>query len=112
LEIYHRGSEQIWEHGAWITVNEVDSLVADPYELALLSWLDAHNRSDSKFLVADGLHKLLGWPRRPFQAARRRLIERGRLIPITRPRPGYAVLYRWGPRKIEAQERERAEREV
>jgi hypothetical protein len=88
------GRNRFGQHGAWITVNEVDSLVADPYELALLSWLDAHNRSDSKFLVADGLHKLLGWPRRPFQAARRRLIERGRLIPITRPRPGYAVLYR------------------
>ena len=90
------GRNRFGQHGAWLTTSDVDSLVAQPDVLALLVWLKARNCPNSKFLVADGLANLLGWSRRTFKAARRRLIQSKRIIPLNRPAPGVSVKYRWG----------------
>jgi hypothetical protein len=79
--------------------SEVDRLVGDPYTLALLDWLKAHNGPDSRFMVADGLTRehLKGWSRRQLASARRALIERGYLA-VVRDHSQYGpAMYRWGP---------------
>jgi len=91
------GHNGFGQHGSWLTTADVDALVAKPYVVALLNWLKAHNESDSTFWVAD-LADTPGWARRQFQNARQYLIDAGWNIPLTRPRPGHPVLYRWGGR--------------
>jgi hypothetical protein len=39
------GRNRFGQYGAWISVNEIDGLVADPYLCTLLGWLRAHNRA-------------------------------------------------------------------
>ncbi len=85
-------------HSSRLDLTEVDALVTHPYTMTLLNWLQAHHGPDNTFMIANGLANLLEWPRRPFQAARRQLIESGRIIPLNRPRPGRPVMYRWGRR--------------
>jgi hypothetical protein len=89
------GRNRFGQHGSWLTKADVDALINDPFELSLLSWLKAHNGPDSRFMVADGLAELLLWPRRKFRKARDRLIQSGRIIPLNKPSPGKAVLFRW-----------------
>lgn len=91
-----QGRNRFGRHGSFLSVADVDSLVSDPYLLALLNWLKAHNGPDSEFWVADGLASILGWPRRQFANARRRAIESGRISRTTPPRPGRAARFRWG----------------
>ena len=90
------GRNRFGRHGSWLSADEVDALVAEPCVLALLSYLQAHNGPDSQFWVADGLSHTLGWSRRQFKDARRRLIDAERIIPLNSPRPRHPVFYRWG----------------
>lgn len=92
-----QGNNRIGRHGSWLTAKSVESLVNDPYALALLAWLQARNGPDATFWVADGLNQSeLGWPRRKFQAARRKLVRAHWLDPLTKPKPGNPVEHRWG----------------
>jgi hypothetical protein len=86
------------QHGSWLPTAQVDELVADPYTLALLSYLKAHNGPDRRFWVADGLRLQpeLRWSRRAFKNAREHLVELGWIIPLNRPSPENPVEYRWG----------------
>jgi Bifunctional DNA primase/polymerase, N-terminal len=102
-----RGLNRFGQHGSWLVTDDVRAMVGDPYLLALVSFLKATNKPDSRFWVADGLAEVLEWPRERFQAARRRAIETGWITPLTVPKPGKPVYYKWGT----AHEREsRAER--
>ena len=47
-------------------------------------------------MIADGLAKVLQWPRRKLQAARRRAIEAGFVVRVAKPHSGRAGLYRFG----------------
>lgn len=90
------GRNRFGQHGSWLPTEQVDALVGDPCILALLCYLQAHNRPDSKFWVADGLGTALGWSRRQFKDARQLLIELGWIIPLNRPSPENPVEYCWG----------------
>ena len=92
------GRNGFGQHGSWLSMADVDALVAKPYVVALLNWLKAHNKSDSTFWVADGLADTPGWAPRQFKNACQYLIDAGWNIPLTRPRPGHPVLYRRGGR--------------
>ncbi len=92
-----QGKNRVGRHGSWLTAESVESLVKDPYALALLAWLQARNGPDATFWVADGLnHSEFGWPRRKFQAARRKLVRAHWLAPLTKPKPGKPVEHQWG----------------
>jgi hypothetical protein len=60
-----------------------------------MTFLRDMHRPDSKFWVADGLVKHLGWPRERFAAARRSAIERDLIRPVRGPRRGQPVEYRF-----------------
>jgi hypothetical protein len=64
---------------------EVDRLVSDPYTLALLDWLKVHNGPDSRFMIANGLADVLGWPLRKLVTARASLIKLGHIVVLRRP---------------------------
>jgi hypothetical protein len=91
-----RGENRFGQHGSYLRTETVNELVSDPYLMALISWLQAHNKPDARFLVANGLADVLGWPRRQFADARTKAIESGWIVPLNRPSPGIAVSYRWG----------------
>jgi hypothetical protein len=91
------GRNRFGQHGAWLSLNDVDRLVSDPHLCALLSWLRAHNRPERHFLVADGLKEKFGWPRRQLTKARRRAIEGGWIVQASAPSRGRAAAYVWGP---------------
>jgi len=88
------GRNRFGQHGSWLPKADVDALIAEPFTLALLDHLQAHNGRDSTFWIADGLADVWGWPRRKLPEARERLIKAGRIIRIGRPRPGHPALYR------------------
>jgi hypothetical protein len=89
------GRNRFGQHGSWLPLADVDALIVEPFTLALLGYLKAHNGPNSTFWIADGLADLWGWPRRKLSEARERLIKAGRIVRISRPRPGHPALYRW-----------------
>jgi Bifunctional DNA primase/polymerase, N-terminal len=91
-----RGLNRFGQHGSWLGTTDVRAIVGDPYLLALVSFLRATNKPDAHFWVADGLAEVLEWPRRKFADARRKAIETGWIIPLTAPKPGKPVYYKWG----------------
>lgn len=90
------GQNRIGRPGAFLSVAAVNSMVGDVYRMALITWLRAHEMPNAKFMVADGLAAVLGWPREQFQGARRRARAAGDIVPLNRPRPGKPIMYRWG----------------
>jgi hypothetical protein len=91
-----RGENRFGQIGAFLTVSETDSMICDPYLLALLAWLKAKNAPGRQFLIADGLARLLGWSLPQLRRCRRRLLELGWLEMVRPPFRGCAALYRWG----------------
>jgi hypothetical protein len=103
-----RGVNHFGRTGSWLPTETVRKMVADPYLCSLIIFLQAVNRPNRTFWVADGLAKRLGWPRRKFQAARREAINRGFIEMISKPSQGHPAFYRFGPtirRGREAKER-------
>lgn len=90
------GTNRVGQYGSWLTQDSVDAMVGDPHVLTLVAYLQAHNGLNSIFWVADGLQDTLGWSRRKFKSARRKLIDLGWIVPLTKPRLGHPVEYRWG----------------
>ncbi|EFI50087.1 bifunctional DNA primase/polymerase [Afipia sp. 1NLS2] len=91
------GTNRIGRHGAWLSEATLDGMVKDPYLTALIAWLQAKNGPDAQFWVADGLNpSMFDWPRRQFQRARRNAVRTGWIVPLTKPKPGEPVEYRWG----------------
>ncbi|WP_407149870.1 bifunctional DNA primase/polymerase [Bradyrhizobium sp. ORS 86] len=90
------GTNRIGRHGAWLSAASLDEMVQDPYFTALIAWLQAQNGPDARFLVADGLREKFGWPREQFRRVRRKAVRTGWIVPLTKPKPGKAVEYRWG----------------
>jgi len=100
--ITERGDNRFGAHGSWLTTKSVDHLVHDPWLMSLVVWLQAQNGPDAKFLVADGLQNLLGWTRRKFANARKRAVETGWIVPLNKPSQDKAILYRWGPARMQS----------
>lgn len=92
-----RGENRFGMTGSWLPTETVRKLVADPYLCSLVNFLQAENRRDRIFWVADGLAKHLRWPRRKFQDARREAVSRGFIEMISKPSQGHPALYRFGP---------------
>jgi primase-like protein len=72
-----RGENRFGMTGSWLPTDTVYAVTADPYLCTLVTFLQAENRPNRTFLVADGLAKRLGWPRRKFTLARREAALRG-----------------------------------
>jgi Bifunctional DNA primase/polymerase, N-terminal/Primase C terminal 1 (PriCT-1) len=94
---YTSGENRFGMTGSWLPTETVRSIAPDPYLCTLVTFLQAENRPNRTFLVADGLANSLGWSRRKFQAARREAIDRGFIKRISKPGQGYPALYRFGP---------------
>ena len=91
-----RGENRFGTTGSFLPTDTVRALVPEPYLLALMNFLIAENRPDARFMIADGLHKVLRWPRRKLQTARRRAIEAGFVVMVSKPHSGRAAVYRFG----------------
>lgn len=89
------GRNRFGQHGAFFPVADVDALVSDPYLLALLNWLRAHEAPSSEFWIADGLAEKLNWPRRQLADARRRAVEGGWISRLSPPGPGRPARFVW-----------------
>jgi len=92
-----RGENRFGMTGSWLPTQTVREMVADPYLCTLVNFLQAENRPNRTFMVADGLAKRLCWPRRRFQAARRAAVKRGFIEMASKPSQGHPALYRFGP---------------
>ena len=103
-----RGENRFGTTGSWLPTETVRKMVADPYLCTLVNFLQAENRPNRTFWVADGLEKRLGWSRRKFQAARREAINQGFIEMISKSSLGHPALYRFGPAiRREGEKRER-----
>jgi hypothetical protein len=92
-----RGENRFRMTGSWLPTDTVRQLAPDPHLLSLVSFLKAENRPDRTFMIADGLATVLHWPRRKLTAARRKAIERGLVVMVSKPHSGHPGLYRFGP---------------
>jgi hypothetical protein len=92
-----RGENRFGMTGSWLPSETVRGMVADPYLCSLVTFLQAENRPNRKFWVADGLAKVLRWPRQKFKLARREAVRRGFIEMISKPSQGHPALYRFGP---------------
>ena len=91
------GENRFGMTGSRLPTEIVRSMAADPYLCALVTFLQAENRPNRTFWVADGLAKRLCWPRRKFQAARREAMSRGFIEMVSKPNQRHPALYRFGP---------------
>jgi Bifunctional DNA primase/polymerase, N-terminal/Primase C terminal 1 (PriCT-1) len=92
------GENRFGQIGAFLSVAETQSMVSDPYLLALLAWLKAQNSPASRFLIADGLAPSLGWSLAQLRRCRKDLLRLGWIRLVRPPARGCAALYRWGAR--------------
>jgi hypothetical protein len=92
-----RGENRFGMTGSWLPTETVRRIVADPHLCTLVTFLQAENRPNRRFWVADGLYKELGWSRRKFHAARREAINQGFIEMVSKPSQGHPALYRFGP---------------
>jgi len=90
------GWNRVGRFGAYLPIEEIDKLVAEPDDLCLLAFLRAHNHPDATFMVANGLAQRLGWCRERLVTARRRLIRSGYLTMVRQAGQHVPALYRWG----------------
>jgi hypothetical protein len=78
-----------------VEAGQYAALVSNKDALALFAFLSAENGPGSKFMIADGLARATGWPRRFVPAARKALLSLG-LVECVRPRGKNApALYQW-----------------
>jgi hypothetical protein len=103
-----RGTNRFGQHGAWLTTQEVNQLVAEPDVLVLLSFLKANNGPDAEFMIANGLaegpNAKLPMNRKRLSRARDRILELG-YVYQTRAAGGWdrtPALFRWCRRGGEA----------
>jgi Primase C terminal 1 (PriCT-1) len=92
-----RGENRFGTTGSWLPTDTVRQLAPDPHLLSLLTFLKAENRPDRMFMIADGLANVLHWPRRKLTAARRKAVEGGFVVMVSKPHRGHPGLYRFGP---------------
>jgi hypothetical protein len=90
-----RGSNRFGQHGAWLAVEEIATMLDEQDAFFLLAFLRAHNGPWSHFMCANGLAEKFSWDRRRLAAARRRLIEMGHIQPIRQAGRGTPALFRW-----------------
>jgi Primase C terminal 1 (PriCT-1) len=74
---------------------EYGALVANVGALALFAYLSAENGPGAEFMIADGLSKARGWPRRFVPAARETLLDLGLVELIRAAGKNAPALYRW-----------------
>jgi hypothetical protein len=89
------GRNRFAQHGAYFSEAEVDHFARDPHVFTLLGFLKAKNGPHAKFMVADGLQHVLNWPRRQLANARKRAVDSGLIVRVSRPGPGRAARYVW-----------------
>lgn len=88
-------------YGVWLPSNDLSKLmtILSPPALALFAFLRANNGPVSQFMVADGLSarsEFSSWSRRDIPNARKELIARGLIVPLSKSAPGQAATYAWG----------------
>ncbi len=90
---YRGGRKRIMNH--IVDAPEYDALVANVGALALFAYLSAENGSRAEFMIADGLGKARGWPRRFVPAAREALLDLGVVELVRAARKNAPARYRW-----------------
>lgn len=95
------GRNRFGQYGAWFEASDLSKYltVLSPQAFALLAFVKANNGPASQFIVADAMRdrsEFASWSRRDFTKARRELIERGLIVPLTRKAPGQAVKFAMG----------------
>jgi Bifunctional DNA primase/polymerase, N-terminal/Primase C terminal 1 (PriCT-1) len=83
------------QHGAYLSADEVVSMLQDQDALVLLMFLKAKQGPWNTFMVSNGLTEVLPWTRKRLADARRRLIEMGYLSPLRQAGKGVPALFRW-----------------
>jgi hypothetical protein len=100
------GQNRFGQTGAFLLTSEVNSLIAEPDVLLLLTFLKANNGSTSKFMIANGLAERLRLSRKPLADARKRLIELGYIVQTRAASGGHknvTALYSWKRRNFGGQ---------
>jgi Bifunctional DNA primase/polymerase, N-terminal/Primase C terminal 1 (PriCT-1) len=100
------GENRFGSTGSWLPTDIVYAVMTDPHLCTLLNFLQATNRPNRTFWVADGLAERLGWSHRKFQAARREAVRRGFIEMISMPSRGNPAWYRFGPATRQAEKSE------
>jgi hypothetical protein len=90
-----RGSNRFGQHGAWLAVEEIATMIDKQDAFFLLAFLRAHNGPWSHFMCTNGLAEKFGWSRLRLAAARRRLIEMRYIQPVRQAGRGHPALFRW-----------------
>jgi Bifunctional DNA primase/polymerase, N-terminal len=94
--ITEAGKNRFVNHAVVVSLAEADRFMSSMTQLGFLTWLKAHNGSDSDFMVADGLAPTVGLSRDLLRSCRRQLIDAGVIHMVSAPRRGVAAFYRWG----------------
>jgi len=93
-----RGLNWVGRRGAFMPIEEIAALAADPHATYLLLFLRAHNWPGSHFMCTNTLSEKFGWDRRRLAAARHKLIELNIIHPVRQAGRGHPALFKWGRR--------------
>ena len=103
IEVF-KTARSVWEwwqnkrgqHGTFVSVDEVDELLATGADaLALWTFLRGHNGPSAHFMCTNTLAERFQWDRKRLAAARSKLIESKRMVPVRQAGRGHPALFRW-----------------
>jgi hypothetical protein len=78
-----------------VEAHQYAALKADLAALGVFAYLSAENGLASEFMIADGLARANGWPRRVVPSARKTLLDLRIIECVRQPRKNSPGLYRW-----------------
>lgn len=90
---YREGRKGFMEH--IIAGPNYAALVANLSDWGVFTYLACENGPAAEFMIADGLAKSRGWPRRAVPNARKKLLAMGIVKCVRKPRQSVPGLYRW-----------------
>ena len=89
------GRNRFGQHGAWIPVEDVASMMTDPDALALFAYLKVNEGPWARFMILNSMAEKFGWTLRRLQNARNLLIDMERIKQIKRATTGSPAFYQW-----------------
>jgi hypothetical protein len=89
------GSNRFGQHGAWLAVEELNTMMQDQDAFFLLAFLRTHNGPWANFMCANGLTETFGWSLPRLRAARSRLIQLGYIRPVRQAGRGHPARFEW-----------------
>jgi hypothetical protein len=94
-QINERGDNRIAKPVAAVPIEWTDRFIGEPPFLGFLTWLVSKNGPQARFMIADALAPKIGFSLPLLRRCRKRALDEGVILQVSRPHNGHAAFYCW-----------------